>query len=216
MGSCDCPSFHSNGRCKHIGGFARKIAEEYDILDDLTLQNSPLSPSDTFIDNITTNQEDFANRYMVNPKLLTHLPENLDASMIELFLKHHPEYLVKKSAVSPPRTPSPLDIFTGLSDEPITRESKEEGLRIKVEILRGISPEKNNLFLSLYQGKIQKNGNLSVGKKLFKSDIYDVKYQKFSPFLEDRNSGGYYWGNSASNTRMSFKSAPEFFIQLLT
>jgi hypothetical protein len=216
VGSCDCPSFRSNGRCKHVGGFARKIAEDYDILDDLSLKLSPARLPSESVSETTGGQGKLSDRYMVNPKLLANLPKNLDAGMIEYFLKHHPEYLVKKSSVTPLPSASPLDIFSGLSAPPAPKNPDAEHLRIKVEILRGVSLEKNDLFLSLYQGKIQKSGHLSVGKKLFRGDIYDAKYQKFTPFLEEKNNGESRWGSSARNPRMSFKRAPEFFMQLLT
>ena len=113
---------------------------------------------------------------------------------MNFLLKHYPEFLIKKSSlVHSTNTSSSLSLLSHLSESSIPDQPTEIGIRIKLEILTNSHKDRNNLFITLYQSKIQKNGKLSVGKKLYKNDISASSYQKYTPFLEEKNNNYYGW-----------------------
>jgi hypothetical protein len=59
-----------------------------------------------------------------------------------------------------------------------------------------------------------KNGNPSKGKEMFRSRNLPDRFKKLAPFLPERNSGYYY--SSSVMEDLSFRTAPDFFLSIIT
>ena len=190
---CSCPAFDDHsGRCKHIAALALSIEKEY-IIDDQNQQI--IKKSDTVVDmsgSDTTGS--------IEEMLVTALKNNLNVSpdrFLEYLTSHGYDIedimsLLHKErnnigGVSSPSVKTPH--ILKLLETPSTLMTEERHYRFKLDFSGG-----KNLYLSLYECKVLKNGSLSSGRELSQVDGRHMRgeYKKYIPFLEGR---GYYYNS---------------------
>ncbi len=223
--SCTCPAFHSSG-CKHIAAIAYAIEAEYDI-DEQTKQiwkkwNLAIVAGDDDDDDDDDDetpgniQQELSLIEDIIPAILKEHPNMSINKIIEAVIRYGPKQVMSEFLTTTPlpsrsRENQKPRILGLLEDRHGTSRTEEKHYKLKIDF-SAISRMTKDLYLGLYECKELKNGSLSSGREISQSWGRSLpgKYRKFVPFL--RESGGYY---SSSLERLSFRNAPDFFIQMV-
>ncbi len=225
--SCTCPAFHSDG-CKHIAALAYAIESDYAIDEqakqiykkwNITAAEenwADYNNDDFYEENTKEMSQQLRLLEDIIPAIHKRHPELSINKIIEAVIKYGPQEVISvflSEGVLPSSTQKHNQprILSLLEDKNISHKTEQKHYRLKVDF-SAISRMNKDLYLSLYECKELKNGSLSSGRELSQSSGRSLpgKYRKLVPFL--RESSSYY---SSSLERLSFRNAPDFFVQVL-